>query len=71
MPIVDIRAEGFPDPISVLVDTGFNGELIISEEPARGAGILYLQGHVYPAMVANAWISTCYPAKRHKNPGRR
>ena len=61
MPIVDIRVEGFPGPLSVLVDTGFNGELIISEEQARGAGILYLPGHVYPAMVANAQRPGFYP----------
>ena len=61
LPIVDIRVEGFPDPISVLVDTGFNGELIISEEQAQGSGILYLPGHAYPAMVANAQRPGFYP----------
>lgn len=34
-PMIDIYLEGSDDPIDVLVDTGFNGELMLTEEKIK------------------------------------
>lgn len=46
-PMIDIYLEGSQDPVGVLVDTGFNGELMIAKEKIEELSLTFIGDDEY------------------------
>lgn len=63
-PIIQIFLDGFEDPIDVLVDTGFNGELMLKKNKIEELSLPFIgddeymtaSGHIVPTTVHIGFI---------------
>ena len=46
-PMINIYLEGYKDPIDVLVDTGFNGELMITKDKIKELSLTFIGDDEY------------------------
>ncbi|MBN1901832.1 hypothetical protein JW926_10970 [Candidatus Sumerlaeota bacterium] len=59
-PIIDIYLEGSENPIDVLVDTGFNGELMLTEDKIKDLSLPVIGDNEYMTASGDVVPTTVY-----------